>query len=96
MLDRVREHVGQALRVNSGCRCAYWNKMQGGVPRSEHETGEGVDLTCEYSSARYKILEAAFACGVKRIGIGKRFIHLGVSKTHDQQVVWHYYSKETP
>jgi zinc D-Ala-D-Ala carboxypeptidase len=95
MLDLVRRAVGQPLIANSGCRCAYWNAKQGGVAGSEHETGEGADIACTDSRLRFRILFAAWQTGVVRIGIGKTFVHLGVSKTHDQQVVWHYYPKES-
>jgi uncharacterized protein YcbK (DUF882 family) len=95
MLDLVRRAVGRPLPVNSGCRCAWWNAKQGGVKGSEHETGEGADIACPDSSLRFRILMAAWQTGVARVGTGKDFIHLGVSKTHDQNVVWHYYGNGT-
>ena len=90
-LDCMRESYGRAISVNSGLRCAYWNRKQGGVPGSEHETGEGADLACSDSNSRWKLITIALAVGFRRIGIGKTFLHVGVSHTHEQDVVWTYY-----
>lgn len=42
--DTIREYVGVALRVSSGCRCANHNARVGGVPNSNHITGHAADL----------------------------------------------------
>lgn len=44
LADKVRANWGGPLRVNSGCRCKEHNKAVGGVPSSNHITGEAVDL----------------------------------------------------
>lgn len=90
-LDRMREMYGRPLIVTSGLRCASWNAAQGGVPGSEHMTGEGADLACPDSRSRWSMLDAARHAGFARIGIGKTFLHVGVSSTALQNVVWTYY-----
>lgn len=89
-LDAMRELYGGPLTVTSGIRCVVANAKAGGVPDSEHLTGEGADLACPSSAHRYAMLRAADKAGFRRIGIGKTFVHVGVSRSHDQDVIWLY------
>lgn len=92
LLDTLREDVGAPLTITSGLRCAFWNQHEGGEPNSGHLAGTEADVACPTSRLRYRLLWAAFARGVKRIGIGKRFIHIGLGSTGlPQQVAWTYY-----
>ena len=93
-LNDLRERVGHPLIVTSGLRCAFWNQHEGGADDSEHLTGEGVDIATVMGSERWRLLSANFAGGVPlftRIGIGRAFIHFGVSVTLARERVWHYY-----
>jgi zinc D-Ala-D-Ala carboxypeptidase len=45
VLDPLREAWGAPLRVTSGYRCSALNKAVGGVPHSQHITGEAADIT---------------------------------------------------
>jgi len=92
LLDRLREDVQAPLVITSGLRCVYWNEHEGGEPNSGHLTGTEADVACPSSRLRYQLLWAALSRGVKRIGIGKRFLHIGLSTTPlPQSVVWTYY-----
>jgi hypothetical protein len=93
-LDDIRGLCSQALYINSGVRCPYWNEKSGGEPNSEHTLGLGADIRCEDSRLRYQIVKAAIDSGFTRIGIGRNFVHLGISMQHDNFVVWHYYPKD--
>jgi hypothetical protein len=44
------------------------------------------------SSTRLQLVEAAIKAGFRRIGIGKTFVHVGVSKQLPQDVIWTYYT----
>lgn len=90
-LDALREMARMPIIINSGIRCEAYNARVGGVHGSEHETGEGADLLCATSPVRWRLLNAALKAGFRRLGVGKTFIHVGVSKSHDQDVVWTYY-----
>ena len=92
-LDRVRMRVGYALYVNSGVRCAFWNEHEGGEKNSEHMIGTGADIRAESGREKYVLVQAALAEGFRRIGIGRTFVHLGVSQQHDQDVIWQYGSR---
>ena len=45
VLDPAREKLGEPITINSGYRCFKLNKAVGGVPTSQHTTGEAADLT---------------------------------------------------
>ena len=88
-LQRAREALGKSIRINSGFRCKDHNKAVEGAENSEHLTGEAVDISCENSAERWEllgILQSYFT----RIGFAKNFIHVGVSPTKDQRVLWLY------
>jgi len=89
-LDSVRDVVGFPLGVSSGPRCKAYNKKIGGAKYSEHMDGDGADIPCTSSSNRIRIVDAALNVGINRIGIAKTYIHLGVSETNDQMVMWVY------
>lgn len=44
VLDDVREHFGVPVVINSGKRCATYNKKVGGVPKSQHVEGIAADI----------------------------------------------------
>lgn len=58
LLDQLRETVQRPIIINSGLRCAYWNKLQGGEPDSRHVTGRAVDLRCTDAHERWVLLAA--------------------------------------
>ena len=54
--DRVREHFGKAVNVNSGVRCEAHNKAVGGVSNSRHLSGKAMDFKISGKTAA-EILE---------------------------------------
>ena len=44
ILDPARDALGRAVHVNSGYRCTKLNGAVGGASRSQHLTGEAVDI----------------------------------------------------
>ena len=96
-LNVLRLRLDRPLTITSGIRCAYWNEKSGGVKGSGHETGEEVDLACATSQERWRLLAGVFESTqplFRRIGVGKTFIHLGVSTALPNGVIWTYYPKE--
>jgi hypothetical protein len=89
-LEVIRQLYGRPVIVNSGVRCAPHNARVGGVAGSEHETGEGADLMTSSSTERMELIRAAVLAGIRRIGVGKTFVHIGVSRSHPQDVIWLY------
>lgn len=90
-LDAVRAMAGIPLVLNSAFRSKEWEKKQGRTGTSAHCEGRAVDIRCNTSRNRWLIVRAAIQAGFTRIGIGKTYIHLDDSLTHEDCVIWHYY-----
>ena len=91
LLDEVREAAGIPLVLNSAYRSRDWELAHERSGNSAHTRGKAVDIRCNTSQNRYRILAAAIECGVPRIGVGKTYIHLDNDPTLPQGVIWHYY-----
>lgn len=92
LLDKIRGECGFPLRIVSGLRSKAQNDaLQDSVSDSSHLSSLAVDVFCNDSSRRFKIIQAALANGIKRIGVGKDFLHLDIATDKPQNVIWHYY-----
>lgn len=90
LLEQMRTITAKPIRLVSCCRCEQHNAEVGGKKRSEHLTGQAADLSTPTSAHKWTYARLAFQLGVSRIGIGESFIHLGVSSTLPQHVLWTY------
>jgi len=89
-LDTLRDVAGIPLVLNCAYRSLEWEKSKGRSGSGDHPKRKGVDIRCNDSQARYKILEAAIKVGFRRIGVASGFIHVGDSDDLPQHVVWLY------
>ena len=96
-LQDMRRQLGRPIAIRSGCRCPAWNAHEKGKPDSAHlclpeegELGEAADLVAATSRDRYQLVAAALITGIRRIGIGKDFVHVDVDVGKDQDVLWLY------
>lgn len=90
VLDLMRADCGFPFVIASGVRTPEHNAEVGGVGSSAHVYGEAADIVCRSSYQRMAIIQAALKHNVHRIGIGDTFIHVDVSKTLPQGVIWTY------
>jgi zinc D-Ala-D-Ala carboxypeptidase len=90
LLDQARELVGVPFRVSSGYRCQAHNRQVGGVRDSEHLRGFAADILALDSETRFLIVSAALQVGIRRIGVHEHFVHLGVSRLHNPDVIFLY------
>lgn len=74
-LDCFEHKHNHHLVITSAFRSTAHNLKVGGVPNSSHTKGKAVDVACDDSALRYKLIYYALSCGIKRIGISKTFIH---------------------
>ena len=95
ILQKVRDAVGP-IRINSAFRCPYHNNEAGGSPNSSHLIGLAVDIHCDNSPKRYKLISNLIKQGIRRIGIRSDFIHCDMDENKSQDVIWVYetYSPE--
>ena len=75
LLDNLRECVNEPLHISSSYRSIDYNKAVGGSSKSQHLTGNAVDLKCNNGVLRLKIVENALALGLT-CGVAKSFVHI--------------------
>lgn len=90
ILQQMREAVGHRLDIESGVRCMQHNLDIGGKPNSAHQRGKAVDIKCSDSRQREELVRLALQAGIRRIGIGKTFVHIDIDNTLPQDVLWLY------
>ena len=87
MAQKIREEIGEAVRVNSGCRCEKHNAKVGGVKGSFHTKGLAADLSSSVGAIKMfeavkKLKEAGRLPDLEYCILYKRknFIHIDCGK----------------
>lgn len=86
-LEAMRPMTGPQ-KLNSGCRCPKRNAEIGGSEHSAHTRGEAADLDSPTSGRAFVLVKYAYLAGFRRIGIERGCIHLDVSATLPQDVLF--------
>lgn len=89
-LDFARSLAGTPFKITSSWRSESHNKDVGGAKNSSHLRGTAVDISCNNSMNRFKIINALLDAGFTRIGIAKTFIHADVDEDNASEVIWLY------
>lgn len=89
--DKAREKAGIPLVINCAYRSPEWDKKKGRSGNSAHTEGAALDIKCNTSETRLKIVRALLEVGCCRIGIGNGFVHADFSKKLPQNVIFTYY-----
>ena len=96
MLDKARAIYGRPRYITSGYRTEAHNEKVGGVSGSSHLKGLAADVsdnprgTKIDSRNRFLMLQALFAVGFDRIGVGNGFIHIDIDTSKKPDVIWTY------
>ena len=77
-LQKIRDHFGRSVNINSGYRCAKHNAdpKVGGSPSSHHVKGMAADIRVE-GVAPEEVAKYAESIGIRRIGLYDTFVHIG-------------------
>lgn len=79
-LQKIRNHFGKSVRINSGYRCEYHNKKVGGSSNSQHIKGRAADIVV--SGIRpIEVAKYAESIGMKGIGLYPSFVHVDTRTT---------------
>lgn len=89
-LDACREYAGVPFVINSAYRSVDYEKSKKRSGLSVHTQGKAVDIRCFTNDMRYRIIDACLAIGIRRIGIGRRFIHIDVGYEGCSPIIWLY------
>lgn len=79
VLDRARERANVPFYITSDYREAE---------DSSHSSGKAVDLHAHRAWVKFKIVEAAMAEGIERIGVYDRHVHLDMDDSRPYPVLW--------
>lgn len=90
ILQNIRNITGKPMRINSGCRCMTHNEEVDGVPHSAHMRGLAADVAVFDSEQRFRLVAAALESGIKRVGLGKTFVHLDIDDGLPTPRIWLY------
>ena len=77
-LQKIRDHFGKRVNVNSGYRCEKHNAdpKVGGSPSSHHVKGMAADIRVEGITPE-EVARYAESIGIQRIGLYDTFVHIG-------------------
>ena len=77
-LQKIRDHFGRSVNINSGYRCATHNASPkvGGNPGSHHLKGMAADIRVE-GILPSEVAKYAESIGIQRIGLYDNFVHIG-------------------
>ena len=90
LLDKLREKCGFPIIISCAYRSKEWDLKKGRSGNSAHTKGKAVDIICKNSSIAYAIVKNAIELGIKRIGIGRNYIHIDNDDSLPQNVLWTY------
>lgn len=80
ILQKIRDHFGVSVNVNSGYRCKEHNAEVGGSTSSHHMKGMAADIVVKGVKPE-DVAKFAESIGIKRIGLYDSFVHIGSADT---------------
>ncbi len=87
-LDEARDLAKVPFVITSGYRCPKHNRAVGSTS-DNHTKGVAADIACDRGPMRLLIVSALLNAGFRRLGIGKRFIHVDANGSRTDSI-WLY------
>jgi len=87
VLESVRERFDAPVTINSGCRCAAYNKEIGGAIRSQHVLARAADITVKNTPA-YLVYQHLIDTFPGKYGFGKYETFTHVDTRSDGPARW--------
>lgn len=76
-LQKIREHFGKVVRINSAYRTSTYNAQVGGASESQHMQGAAADIVIDEVTPE-QVAQYADQLGMGGVGIYKTFTHVDV------------------
>lgn len=89
-LQKIRDHFGKPITINSGYRCATHNKRVGGATGSRHTKGQATDIVVSGIKPA-EVAKYAESIGILGIGLYDTFVHID---TRDSKSFWYSHNEE--
>lgn len=85
ILEPARKQLGAPIIVSSGYRCEKLNSAVGGVPNSQHLTGQAVDLVCTKRADKLELFKILSKMDVDQLlyetnKAGTQWIHVSYKR----------------
>jgi len=90
VLEHIRSLYDRPMRITSGYRDPSHPVERKKDLRGEHTYGYACDVSCNTSTERYSLIKACLECGVSRIGVNEKFLHIGADPSFPSDVIWTY------
>lgn len=86
ILEEVREHFGQPVGIQSGCRCDAHNEKIGGAYKSQHKLGRAADIVVKHTEPD-DVADYLAVMDIGGVGRYSTFSHAD-SRTTDRPARW--------
>ena len=91
LFDRIREDAGIPFVITSGYRTVRHNaELKGSTPNLAHLSGRAADIRAITGRDNWLIVAASIRNGIRRIGIGKNFVHVDNDASLPEPTIWLY------
>ncbi len=77
LLQKIRDHYGKPITINSAYRTPAYNKKVGGAKYSQHVQGKAADIVIS-GVTPYEVAKYAESLGAGGIGLYNSFTHVDV------------------
>ena len=77
LLQKIRDHYGKPITINSAYRTPAYNKKVGGAKYSQHVRGKAADIVIS-GVTPYEVAKYAESLGAGGIGLYNNFTHVDV------------------
>lgn len=90
ILQKIRNHFGKPITINSAYRCKQHNKNVGGASSSYHTIGMAADIVVKDTDPK-EVAKYAESIGVLGIGLYETFVHID---TRSKKSFWYGHGQE--
>lgn len=88
VIDKINEHFNKYISIHSGYRCDVLNKKVGGSAKSQHKTGEAIDITVNGVFDEVLFIFIMHDCEFDQLILEKTWVHVSFSRIKNRKQVF--------